>query len=397
MAWPWVLWLGVAGFGVTLLAGGIVKVFCQRVFLVDLGEPLWLRAPLAQGGAENVFVICDAAAQAGLDQCPTIQLAPFASRPDSEPAWAQLRRDLDRRSKAGGALVVDDFEDGLDDGDAMLTKLRLLEELVADPDWTVIVVSALTPRALSEAFRQVRALPARRRGGPVPTAGGPGPVERWSALMAGLTLVDRRAVPEAAALEASWPRSSRALLDAERASHPYVARVCDDLVRAAGGDPSLLTREQLLDEIGERTARFYRRLWTSCTDDEKVVLGHIADHGFANIHVRRVVRRLLGRGLLRKDPALRPMSESFRQFVRSAECSTEVTRLETQAGRSAWDRLRWPLALGVVGAGLFLFVTQKELYNAIFGVTTAAGVSIPALIRAVGMLAGRRELEGERA
>ena len=56
-----------------------------------------------------------------------------------------------------------------------------------------------------------------------------------------------------------------------------------------------------------------------------------------------------------------------------------------------------PLAIGVVAVGVFLFATQKELYNAILGVTTAAAVSIPALIRAVGMLASRRTTEGDRA
>jgi hypothetical protein len=42
---------------------------------------------------------------------------------------------------------------------------------------------------------------------------------------------------------------------------------------------------------------------------------------------------------------------------------------------------------------MFLFATQKELYNAILGVTTAAAVSVPTLIRSVGLLVGR-PLEG---
>ena len=44
---------------------------------------------------------------------------------------------------------------------------------------------------------------------------------------------------------------------------------------------------------------------------------------------------------------------------------------------------------------MFLFSTQKELYNAILGVTTAAAVSVPTLIRTVSMLAGRRSSEGD--
>jgi hypothetical protein len=150
-----------------------------------------------------------------------------------------------------------------------------------------------------------------------------------------------------------------------------------------------LTRRQAFDEVAERTAQFYRGLWTSCSEDEKVVLGHIAQHGLANASVRSVVRRLLGRRLLCKDPAFRPMNETFRRFILTRECSQQVAVLETESGPSAWDRLHAPLGVAVVGLGVFLFATQKELYNAILGVTTAAAVSVPTLIRAVVMLVGR--------
>jgi energy-converting hydrogenase Eha subunit E len=91
------------------------------------------------------------------------------------------------------------------------------------------------------------------------------------------------------------------------------------------------------------------------------------------------------------------MNETFRRFVLSNRCRLDVARLEASADPSAWDRLRVPLAVGVVAVGVFLFATQKELYNAILGVTTAAAVSVPALIRAVGMIASRRTTEGDRA
>ena len=181
-----------------------------------------------------------------------------------------------------------------------------------------------------------------------------------------------------------------AFLTSEGRSHPYVNRICEDLRRSIVVRNGDLTRRQAFDEVAERTAQFYRGLWASCSEDEKVVLGHIAQHGLANASVRSVVRRLLGRRLLCKDPALRPMNETFRRFILSRECSKQVAALETESGPSAWDRLRAPLGVAVVGVAVFLFATQKELYNAILGVTTAAAVSVPTLIRAVGMLVGRR-------
>jgi len=98
---------------------------------------------------------------------------------------------------------------------------------------------------------------------------------------------------------------------------------------------------------------------------------------------------LLGRGILHADPALRPMNETFRHFILTRECSKQVEALESADGPSAWDRLRIPLGVAVVGAGIFLFATQKELYNAIFGLVTAAAASVPALIQTVGKLVGQ--------
>jgi hypothetical protein len=121
-----------------------------------------------------------------------------------------------------------------------------------------------------------------------------------------------------------------------------------------------------------------------------LVLGYVASDGWVHVSARPVVRRLLGRRLLEKDPALRLMNGTFRAFVLSSQCRADVSRLESSAGTSTWDQLRLPLGVCVVGAAVFLFATQRELYNAILGLTTTAAVSVPSLIKAVGMLAGRR-------
>jgi hypothetical protein len=244
---------------------------------------------------------------------------------------------------------------------------------------------------------------------PVETA-----IDRWRRTLKAFVVVERREEDSACPVEimtavtpvpqvnesngaASWvDRLGKlrvdpvtAFLASEGRSHPYLKRVCDDLQRSDAVQSGRMTRRQAFDEVAERTVQFYRGLWASCSEDEKVVLGHIAQHGLANASVRSIVRRLLGRRLLAKDPALRPMNETFRRFVLNRECSEQVVALESASGLSSWDRLRAPLGFAVVALGVFLFATQKELYNAIFGLTTAAAASVPTLIRAFGVLVGR--------
>jgi len=418
------------------LTWGVAQVFMRRVFLVGITEPLWACGDIAINAGENVLEIWDRIPRPpNRDDIQPLKLGPIVHDKDMPRAWRLALLSLDNRA-ASATVLIDDFDDELDDGRVMENKLSLLEELAADHSRTVIVVSGASVRTLTDSMRHsarvIAATRDKRTNDRRPAAPDPAdsPFDRWRRLIRSFVVVERWEEPETSAPvptvheggtagvalaslpaltrgAAAWSRRvagigrdpALALLDSEggKRAHPYVRRVCADLRASTAVQEGRLTKQQVFDEIVERTKQFYRARWESCSEDEKVVLGHIAEHGLANASVRGIVRRLLGRGLLCKDPALRPMNETFRRFIMTRECTEQVAALETADGPSTWDRLRVPLAVAVVGAAVFLFATQKELYNAILGVTTAAAVSVPTLIRAVGMLAGRRVPEaGER-
>lgn len=374
----WLL-LPLSGAGLFALAWGLVQVFNRRVYLVGITQPLWACGSMAKNAGQNVLVLCDAASKTKqLDGLTPLALGPIVREPDFKAAWIKALFDLDRKNDDGSVLIAD-FDDKLDDTRGMKRKLILLEELVSDQSRKVVVLSQVSLRGLSDSVRHAAG------GG----SGSADVLERWKRIVKALVIVERRAAENGCADPTS--RSSRAvsfLLD-ERDSHPFVTRICDDLLQSDAVEGGQLTRAQAFDELAERTAQFYRGLWTSCSEDEKVVLGHVARHGLANASVRSVVRQLLGRRLLKADPAFRPMNETFRHFILTRECLKQVESLENAEGPSAWDRLRAPLGIAVLGGGIFLFATQKELYNAIFGLVTAAAASVPTLIQTVGKLVGR--------
>ncbi len=434
----WMLMVLALVLGLVALTWGVVRVFLRYVFLVGVTEPLWSSVRLALNAGDNIFVLCDEGTKARqIAGTVPLRLGPIARERDVRAAWRKALIGLDRRNPRGGAVLVDDFDEDLDQTSTLDSKLALLEELVADPSRTVVLLSQLSPTGLSDSLRHVGR--HEKSETPAPESRGDGPDERWRRVLKLFVFVEWRdienqmqgapatAVVQGTSVPPVTPKETditpalitaaplqwssraagtfealrmapvRALLDSEGRSHPYVSRICADLRESEAVQKGLLTREQAFDEIAERAAQCYRNIWTSCSEDEKVVLNHVAQHGLANASVRTVVRRLLGRRLLCKDPALRPMNETFRRFVLSNECWSQVTVLETAGGPSAWDRVRVPLAVGVVGVGVFLFATQKELYNAILGVTTAAAISVPTLIRAIGLLAGRQSNDGEGA
>ena len=369
--------------GLVGLAWGVVEIFKRRVYLVGITQPLWACGSLVRNAGQNVLVLCDARSKAEqLKGMRSLDLAPIVKADDFKCAWRKALFDLDRKSNDGSVLIAD-FDKGLDDVRSMDRKLLLLEELVFDPSRRVVVLSKVSLRGLIDSVRlsagaSSAAADAREAA-----------LERWRRILKALVIVERRQPKTSPPTPHERRSPAVTFLLAERESHPEVRRVCDDLLQSDAVAGGRLSRAQAFDELVERTAQCYRGLWMSCSEDEKVVLGHVARHGLANSFARNIVRQLLGRGILHADPALRPMNETFRHFILTRECSKQVEALENEDGPSAWDRLRIPLGVAVVGVGLFLFATQKELYNAIFGLVTAAAASVPALIQTVGKLVGQ--------
>jgi hypothetical protein len=176
-------------------------------------------------------------------------------------------------------------------------------------------------------------------------------------------------------------------MQAEGRPGPTLRRICDELEKTAEFQSGSLTRDQLLEEIEDRAAPLYRRVWSTCGSDEKTVLVHVAEHGLANDASRRTARRLLARGLLRKDPELRVMNESFQRFILNSECNVEVAALERQAASSMWDRLRIPLGLAAVGSVVFLLTTQREAFDATVAMAAGVTTAVPTLMKLTAVLA----------
>jgi len=176
------------------------------------------------------------------------------------------------------------------------------------------------------------------------------------------------------------------LIASECNSHPALGRICAALRDTPSFNDASLTRDQILEEFEDRAAPFYRRIWDACDSDERVVLEHVARHGLASAASRRIVRRLMARGLLRKDPALRLMNQSFARFVLEAERTREVAVLEQQADPSIWDRVRVPLGLAAVVAVAFLVATQREAFDATLSMAVGVSAAVPTLVKLATLL-----------
>ncbi|HUS22153.1 MAG TPA: hypothetical protein VMZ66_09110, partial [Aeromicrobium sp.] len=390
--------LALSGFGVALLllAGFAVWILRRHFFLTGVVQPRWAKTRLALNAGDNVFVWCDdRTKQQQVQGAIVMRLGPVAASAHPHQEWRRMLLDMDRNDDSGLAVLVDDFDQDLDNVAAMGLKLKFLEDLAEETTSRAVVVSSLhSARGITDSLRRSEM---------------EGASDRWQTLLRSFVMIDWRGETLAeiavndcvdqksphAETPAPDPAGRRlspvaALLESEKhCGDRFVQKVCEAIAASAALDP-LLTREQVFDELVDRTAHHYRRIWNSCSDEDRIVLTHVAQDGLVSWSLRGGVRRLLARRLLTKNPELRLMNRSFRNFVLSASCLKSVEVLERSEQPSTWDRLRLPLGFVLVSTGVFLFATQKELYNAILGTTTAAAVSVPTLLRAVGALAGGR-------
>jgi hypothetical protein len=286
---------------------------------------------------------------------------------DATNEWSAMLERLDS-SEAGRNVRIVDFEYRIDDDATNEKKLQWLERLLALPDRTVIIVSRVSATFMNTT--------ATAELGP-----------RWRALLERFVWVTAEELQLRQDLGAE-PVTS---LDRETAYNSFLRKLRPELEQHT--DP-----DSLLDEIAERAETYYAGLWASCHDDEKLLLYNLAHNGLANASNRRVLRRLIARGFVRRNPNLQLFSETFRRYVLgAARRENLVRRSREQRGASTWDALRVPFFVIIVSFLLLLVTTQKDLMTTTTALATALTTGIPMVMKLIGAFTEKRLDGSERA
>jgi hypothetical protein len=388
-------------FGIPLYA--LVIFVARRIFLLDVQEPLWAgrtgNLPAMVGA--NVLLISRTQKWRIHDRESFFCMS-FRDLDEGENGWPTRRLQLVRDPNR--TVLVEGFEHRVFDPVWNARKLALLEEIVFVHQRAVVVLSELSPAVLFS--------PA---GLPVdPTE------DRWRTLLASFTQIDEDVWPPSErqsgvsggrlSLRHLWEifRIRRSGKQSGGLEKPVDGVIRSQLLRRECGQDLFLKRigleldpyatsandEQVLEELGERAQGYYGAIWASCSSDERVVLGHLAEEGLINAKNRRIVRRLMARGLVERAPNLCLMNETFRRFVVSPRCREEVLSLEQAAGRSAWDRFHWPFSVALAACAALILVTQQELLDSTVATVTGVTAGLPTLLKLLDMLGWKRGVKG---
>lgn len=146
------------------------------------------------------------------------------------------------------------------------------------------------------------------------------------------------------------------------------------------------TRRTVVDQILDEAEEAYKELWNRCTTDMQLVLMQLVEEGFANPKQTEVVRKLLRKGLLRRDPILRPMNHSFAVFIETLAEPEELRRQEKAYSRLRLTGLRGLLLTALILVLAFLSLTQQDTVSVWVGYLTAAAASAAGILRLMDLV-----------
>jgi hypothetical protein len=154
-----------------------------------------------------------------------------------------------------------------------------------------------------------------------------------------------------------------ALLD-ECRRIPRLKRIRRELLRTL---PGSTTVSDALAAFGLAASPYYEALWNACTADERLAIHQLADEDLVNPQNETVVRDLLRKGLLVRDPRVRVMNKTFAEFARHAMSAAQVHESERRGLMIPWGSIEAAMLTVVVILAGLLIVTQERLLNAWIG------------------------------
>ncbi|MEA2572693.1 MAG: hypothetical protein QOI24_4694 [Acidobacteriota bacterium] len=430
----------------------IVDFIATRIFLLDIAEPLWLgNPPLSPTLGDHIFLVrrtksADELAKGTLVAFADVSFKEMAAN----DGWLAKIVELDRLPEGRNVRIVD-FEYEIADKAMNEKRLRFLEDLLRLPDRLIVILSTVTPLlvvtiadALPGAYakKEPAELPEDVPADALPAAvKPPAQAARWRvvlesfvwvteehlALRAKLAARERESDPPPPPVKSEHPwkdfflglkrlpqtaveryviwrrdtiglfrvktdKDDRNWLREETQYDPFLRELKREMIQATPARLNLSSgqrRRQLLDEILERGHAYYSGLWQSCSSKEKMLLYELALHGLINGKDRRTVRRLIARGLVRRDGNLKLFSETFRLHVLREGREEHVDAMQ-KALPSRWNEVRLPLLIVFLSVAVLVFGTQKDLKDVTTAVVTGLTTGIPLIIKLLGVFTERR-------
>lgn len=144
-----------------------------------------------------------------------------------------------------------------------------------------------------------------------------------------------------------------------------------------------VTKEEIIEYVGNNNYPYYRRLWSLCNINERLMLYQLATDCFVNPENKGVIRSLYSRGYIERKPFFMIPDQCFKEFILGAEPIETFQKWEKNAKQSLWANIKVPLfVLLIFLAGLFIYMSTNAIDTTI-SLLTPLLAFIPLLLRSI--------------
>lgn len=405
LAWPdsfwW--WLGLIVASVLFLSGiyAVIRIAARRIFFLDQfgrAEPCGTISELGEI-TENTLLLgkpqCGRAKLMVRSGCHRIDIREIAAT----GTWRNaLDEDIPEQRRI---VAMNHLEYEMEDGECNTQKLLLLEkylygnrivvaETTVDPmGFTLAPIEKTESKTPGENNQETAVQKEERARARAQLK------DRWVAVWSTFRRVDGMGEGDIKTALKELENALRLPMElgtAEELMHECVSReqLCRIGVKIASHKG--LKPEHVISEVLNRARAYYRMLWSTCTQEERIALLHLAQDGFVSAP-RAVLQGLRERGLLvvpsEGHPRLSLFNHSFRQFVMNLEPGERA--IASRKESSPWAVVRGTLIVGLIGVALIIFLSQPEMLKTSQAFIGAVAASIPALLKLFGLIRGAGE------
>ena len=141
-------------------------------------------------------------------------------------------------------------------------------------------------------------------------------------------------------------------------------------------------QDRVIDYVAEQMADYYHKLWAASSDEERVLLYHIAWRCHLKMTDGPALRSLLVRGLIVRSPEYRLMNKSFARYVRRVERLDKIRARAAGLGGidKIWPVIRVPLMVFTLALLVIVQLISPRHATGALGIVPAMGAIIPALL-----------------
>lgn len=166
---------------------------------------------------------------------------------------------------------------------------------------------------------------------------------------------------------------------------PFLRQVGYEMLKRFDFDKSFFNKKAFYSEVLQRATTYYESMWHDCSIEEKITLINLVKNRFFVRKDSEFIRILLQKGLVLRDGRFRCFNSSFELFVRKAEANHDVKSWRKSNAQN-WGNVRTLIFSIIIAVALFIFLTQREMFNRWVALVSTFAAGVPVILRMMSFI-----------